>query len=359
MNVSQNYQTVLNQLTLLSQKQGYLKYSDIDKVLEKYEIPIHEFDTLLNALSDRGILLYEKDPRNFDEKSIDEFKDFAQVDYDEVYRNALIIDPRFSVVVNYLNDIIPLQHGEVTALVAHAVEGNEVARQRLFDTHLRAVVRIALNYHDKFNLEFSDAFQLGCIGLQKAILHYDINENFVFGSYVSTYILSTIQRNKSYSSLIRFPVHFSDALLKFEKDYKISFFELNYNNDDILLLSNGLNISNDLAITIFNEVNFINIDSSEALQFVDREADVYDKVQKNNKLIDKLFEKYRESIKDPAKAERDIRVICARFGLYPFARSYTLQEVGEIFNVTRERIRQIESKTMRKLKIIYRTKLDF
>jgi len=230
-------------------------------------------------------------------------------------------------------------------------KGNETARKTLIQSNLRLVVSIAKKYLGR-RLSFLDLIQEGNQGLIKAVEKYDWRRGFKFSTYATWWIRQAITRAiADQSRTIRIPVHMVDSINRYYKTQRRLTQKLGRD-------PKKEEIAKDMQITVPEVENLIKIsqhpkslstpigdDNETTLEQFIADTDkpsLYDSVSKE------FLRDYLNEVLDTL-SEREKKVLIMRFGLDD-GKSKTLEDVGKEFNVTRERIRQIEAKGIRKLR---------
>lgn len=230
------------------------------------------------------------------------------------------------------------------------------AKQKFVLCNLKLVRQIALGYRKTYSsVEIEDLFQMGVIGLIRATEKWDPSREFMFSTYATWWIRQSLTRNATdFGSLIRIPVHMKERIYKVEEyleNYRefFGFESENLEAADALQISEKEYLQIREAIFSFSSMNSIIGRNSELiLEIVNpniEESDFCDPII----LVERdTFVEQLNSVLDTL-SEREAGVISRRFGVN-CDRSMTLDEIGKIYGVTRERIRQIESKSMTKLR---------
>ena len=254
----------------------------------------------------------------------------------------------------YLHEIgsIPLLTAEQEVEIAKRIESGDVqARDQLISANLRLVVSIAKRYLGR-GLSVEDLIQNGNIGIMKAVAKFDYHKGYKFSTYATWWIRQAITRSVAdQGRLVRIPVHMNEKIFKYaraKKDFLQNFgFEpsnrdvadqLGWRVEDVERVSSIVTNPTSLDASIGEDE-----DSSLGDFVPDENAADADTIITNYELTEIL-----RTLMGPL-TEREKGVLVYRFGL-DGAAPLTLEEVGEIYGVTRERIRQLEAKAIRKIK---------
>ena len=343
---------------------GNLTSNDLDAALEDVDLDSEEIDSIYMYLQKEGITLNFKDDvdiGDIDETNIDELK---QIEEEEESREKAA-DISDSVSVNdpvrlYLKEIgkVPLLTAEEEMELAKRMEeGDEEAKKKLAEANLRLVVSIAKRYMGR-GMSFLDLIQEGNLGLIKAVEKFDYKKGFKFSTYATWWIRQAITRAiADQARTIRIPVHMVETINKLtrvsrqllqengrEPTPKEIADEMGYTEEKVREIQKIAQDPVSLETPIGEE------DDSHLGDFIEDEnamapADAASYALLKEQLIEVLG----------TLTEREEKVLRLRFGLDD-GRARTLEEVGRTFNVTRERIRQIEAKALRKLRHPSRSK---
>lgn len=242
---------------------------------------------------------------------------------------------------------------EEKALGKEILQCNNEAKETFINSNYRLVVSIAKKYK-KENVEILDLIQAGNIGLIKAVEKYDYKKGYKFSTYATWWIKQSITRYlDDCESIIRIPVHLNQKInLIKRKKYELS--NKLQREPNIYELSVACRIDVDKILYILEkDKNVISLDTpikddedSSLVEFIPSDSSFTDIVSKEIERIN-LREKIEQVLKELNNQEQ--KVLRMRFGLDD-NKPKTLEEIGKIFGVTRERIRQIESKAIRKLR---------
>jgi len=361
-----NRENAYRQLVKLSEEKGYILFDDIMDCADKWSLPIQDVDWLSNSITTRGILVYDTAPATAQVEDDEDIDDYAQIDYDAVFNRVVEIDPSLEPFITEIRNIKPPQTREMDQLKYQVQEKNLYARQRVIEMHLRFAVRIALQRVEQYDCDMADTLQEACLGLIYAVDKYDPDSSEPFGSYASLWILQNITRTQpTQRPLIYYPFHKKEDYFTLYPIIKAhGFFDWDeglQSNDVRNLVVNKLGCTKEQAEDVIKQCLPVER-LEEAYSMFLKNIDVFEKHEDSSKrdqgesfyakdsfreVENNLFRDEIDQIVDELKP-REQQVIHERYG-FNDGREKTLEEVGSMLGVTRERVRQIESKALKKL----------
>ena len=381
--VSEEKRQAMYNLIDANRQKGYIDYKDIEDGLDKYDLSEDEILSFYDALDAVQITIV--DSKNSDDDEIDLEKDLdivsddedEDIDLDELRsfeeelskedkleairekgKNKVVItdDP----VRMYLKEIgrIPLLTYEEEVELAKRIEaGDQRAKDQLAEANLRLVVSIAKRYVGR-GMQFLDLIQEGNMGLIKAVDKFEHKKGFKFSTYATWWIRQAITRAiADQARTIRIPVHMVETINKLVRAQRQLVQELGRDplpeevaelmNMDVEKVREVQKIAQE---PVSLETPIGEEEDSHLGDFIPDEEILSPSDAATNTMLREQLISVLDTLTD-----RERKVLALRFGLDD-GRTRTLEEVGQAFDVTRERIRQIEAKALRKLKHPSRSK---
>ena len=332
-----------NELVKQGKEKGKITYEELASSLKGLELTSEELDELYNLFSENNIRIVSEDD--------DEEEGEALLLDDNAITKDLTINDPVRMYLKEIGQIKLLTMEEELQLADRILEGDSEAKATLAEANLRLVVSIAKRYVGRGML-FLDLIQEGNIGLMKAVEKFDVSKGYKFSTYATWWIRQAITRAiADQARTIRVPVHMVETINKLARIQRQLTLELNREPTEEEL-AKKMGTTPDKIRDIYKisqepvslETPIGEEDDSHLGDFIKDERNVSPEEYATNELLKDEIAEVLLTL-----TEREEKVIRLRFGLDD-GKSKTLEEVGQIFGVTRERIRQIEAKALRKLR---------
>ena len=355
---STDKKNVISSLIESGKAKGKLSTKDITDALEELDYDVEQVDKLYSMLEGQNIEIVEEGASlDGDLEKLDLDGDDAEDSLDLSFVDGVNIDDPVKVYLKEIGRVPLLSSDEEVELAQRMAEGDAYAKKRLAEANLRLVVSIAQRYVGR-GMQFLDLIQEGNLGLIKAVEKFDHTKGFKFSTYATWWIRQAITRAiADQARTIRIPVHMVETINKVKK---VSSQLLHQNGHDPTAeeIAAALDMPVDKVREIMRvaqepvslETPIGEEEDSHLGDFIpDDDAPAPADAASHTLLKEQLGEVLK------TLTPREEKVLRLRFGLED-GRSRTLEEVGKEFNVTRERIRQIEAKALRKLRHPSRSK---
>ena len=360
MNMGKFSEKLVGLLELAKKKKNVLEYQEISDYFKDQPLDAEQMDKIFDFLEASGVDVLRITENSADDLMLDDDMDIDGLDDEEeveldkidlsVPEGVSIEDP----VRMYLKEIgkVPLLSAEEEIELAKKMEqGDENAKKRLAEANLRLVVSIAKRYVGRGML-FLDLIQEGNLGLIKAVEKFDYHKGFKFSTYATWWIRQAITRAiADQARTIRIPVHMVETINKLIRVSRQLLQELGREPTPEEIAAEL-----DMPVERVREILKISQEPVSLETPIGEEEDSHlgDFIQDDNVPVpaeaaaQTLLKEQLDEVLDTL-TEREQKVLRLRFGMDD-GRARTLEEVGKEFDVTRERIRQIEAKALRKLR---------
>ena len=345
-----NIKSVINELVEIGKKQGFLTYEVIAKKTSNLDLDANSLDELYNALNENNIEIRSEDESDSDTNLLEDDPEF-NIEHIVNESKDMSVNDNVRMYLKEIGKISLLSLDEEQELSKKIASGDEDAKKILAESNLRLVVSIAKRYVGR-GLLFLDLIQEGNIGLMKAVDKFDYDKGFKFSTYATWWIRQAITRALAdQARTIRVPVHMVETINKLARVERQMALDLNREPTDSEL-AKKMNLPLDKIV----EIRRISQDPVSLETPIGEEDDSHlgDFLADERTMGPEEYTDYtmlKEELKQVLETltKREEEVLELRFGLYD-GTCHTLEEVGKKFGVTRERIRQIEAKALRKLR---------
>ena len=337
-------------IALGKKNDNVLTFEQLAEALKGLEIDNDSLDELYNALMENGIEVVSEDSAAAaGGEKVEEEENLVLSD-EEITKDININDP-VRMYLKEIGRISLLSSEEEMDLSVRIANGDEAAKNVLAESNLRLVVSIAKRYVGR-GLLFLDLIQEGNIGLMKAVEKFDYGKGYKFSTYATWWIRQAITRALAdQARTIRVPVHMVETINKMARVQRQMTLELNREpSDEELAEKMGISVEKVREVMKISQ-DPVSLDTpigeeddSHLGDFIKDERSMSPEEYATNEILKEEIQNVLMTLQ-----EREREVLELRFGLVD-GTSHTLEEVGKRFNVTRERIRQIEAKALRKLR---------
>ena len=343
-------------IAMAKKKKNVMDYQEIVNQFAEFNFEEEQYDKIVETLEQKGIdvLRMTEEEDEPDEEALLAVEDAEDVDVENIdlsVPDGISIEDPVRMYLKEIGKVPLLTADEEIELAQRMEEGDEEAKKRLAEANLRLVVSIAKRYVGRGML-FLDLIQEGNLGLIKAVEKFDYRKGYKFSTYATWWIRQAITRAiADQARTIRIPVHMVETINKLIRVSRQLLQELN-REPTPEEIARGMK----MPVERVREILKISQEPVSLETPIGEEEDSHlgDFIKDENVPVPDKAAAYtllREDLDEVLKTltEREQKVLCLRFGLED-GRARTLEEVGKEFNVTRERIRQIEAKALRKLR---------
>lgn len=352
----------------------FLTFDDILDAASTFSLSASEIDRLCDNLQSQGVLLFESEPKLI-ANEVDTFSDYSRTDYDSIFGEVITLSDTLSPLIDIVRNVPPPQFGEVQSLVEQLWYENTYARERLVLSHLRIAIKIALSIAKQYSYAIEDSISASFIGLMEAVEHFDPNGFSTFQSYASMWIQQNIHRYCNPIWMLYYcPVHIKEkmypVLLRYNQNNGMCIYDEEYDSDGVHAIAEEFGFSDDQVERYLRFAYYQLNCRFELDDLIDCESK---NLLSNKVLSNSTIEDYTSQDKSPFEmvservlkstimnlldtfSNREKEIIILRFGLNDGV-PRTLEDVGQVFGITRERVRQIENKCLRRLRHPSRSK---
>lgn len=360
MNMGKFSEKLVELLELAKKKKNVLEYQEINDFFKDQPLDVEQMEKVFDFLEASGVDVLRitenigDDIILDDDLEIDGLEDEEEVELDKIdlsVPEGVSIEDPVRMYLKEIGKVNLLTADEETELAKRMEQGDEAAKKRLAEANLRLVVSIAKRYVGRGML-FLDLIQEGNLGLIRAVEKFDYQKGFKFSTYATWWIRQAITRAiADQARTIRIPVHMVETINKLVRIQRQLLQELGRDpSPEEIGEKMGLTAERVREIQKISqepvslETPIGEEEDSQLGDFIEDDAAIVPPDAASFSMLQEQLSKVLDGL-----AERERKVISLRFGLED-GHPHTLEEVGRQFGVTRERIRQIESKTLAKLR---------
>ena len=359
---AEDTQTALQNLIAQGRKDGMIRASDLNAILEKTELTPEKIEEVYDRFEAMNIQIISAELELEDDGDLslagvlDDDVDLSGVEDEELVDPVDLaaeynLDDPVRMYLKEIGQIKLLSADEEVELAKRISEGDQAAKNKLTEANLRLVVSIAKKYSGR-GLHILDLIQEGNTGLIRAVDKFDWTKGNKFSTYATWWIRQAITRAiADQARTIRVPVHIVEVINKATRCNRKLVQELG-REPTVEEIAKELNLpvekiieaNRTAADTLSLDTPVGDEEDTSIGSFVEDERTPGPADATSNALLAEALKEILDTL-----TEREADVLRMRFGMYD-GRTHTLEEVGQIFGVTRERIRQIENKAIRKLR---------
>ena len=357
---AEELQSALQALIAQGHKEGIIQASDLTALLEKMDLSAEKIEEVYDRIEGMNIQIIGSDlDLDLDDDldlDLDDGLDISQVEEEELVDPVDLaaeynLDDPVRMYLKEIGQIRLLSADEEVDLAKRVSEGDQYAKNKLTEANLRLVVSIAKKYSGR-GLHILDLIQEGNTGLIRAVDKFDWTKGNKFSTYATWWIRQAITRAiADQARTIRVPVHMVEVINKATRCNRKLVQELG-REPTVEEIAAELNLpvekiieaNRTAADTLSLDTPVGDEEDTSIGSFVEDDRTPGPADATSNALLAEALKEILDTL-----TEREADVLRMRFGMYD-GRTHTLEEVGHIFNVTRERIRQIENKAIRKLR---------
>ena len=334
---------------------GFISEDYIFDVLEENRISLFDVEYICDHLLTKGVVIRNEALTDDEE---DEY-DRSNVNYEEVFSEILEIDDTFTDFIEYIRGIKPPQRREWMNLMPQVRLKNAYARNRIFEMYMKVAVRIALIHAKKYHLSLDETIQNAMMGLYVSIDKYETARQENFASYFPLWVRQYIMRDApTLNPSVYFPFHIKEKLFAIYDNMEDYFGDIENRTEPgtelLKSIATELECSIDDARQLFDSLApFESIE--ELLENKENELLLSDDGVGYENMVASAERNFDTDVLHKKLATltyREQEVLRLRYGI-GYDHECTLDEIGQKFNITRERVRQIEAMAMRKIRRCY------
>ena len=350
---------IIQKIYEIYKQKGYISENSVFDLIIDAGLPLDETDRVIDRLLSMGVLIQDEPVPVQSEIDDDEENDVdrTQLDYEEIYSRVLEIDPSLDYIIDYVRQVPAPRTHEISNLMVQAKSGNEYARNRIIELMMKIAIKMALNFTERYHTDLGDTIQYAFEGLIIAYDKFEIGRQDNFTTYAPWWIRQNIDRTIDICAGIHTPVHIDEQIKHVSELMDTHYCDSCTQHDVcpnlIAEICEKVEVDEERAFTY---IMFLmpSVSIEELVENEEEPADAFFFDDMLEEISQRELKQTLASILSTL-TEKEQKVISMRYGLDD-GEEKTLEEVGSEFNVTRERIRQIEAKALRKLRHPSRSK---
>lgn len=335
-NSSDKKQFIEKLLQIEYEKKGFLLEDDIIDICIEHDLDLVEIDSLCDKLLHQKMIVKDTETKK-DSNDNESYVDRSHLDYDALLGKIKMEYPNCAAIIDVISDILPPQSKEWQTIIVEAKNGNSYAKDRMVKMYLRTVMKQAYYFSKDNYCDFEEAFQNGVIGLMNAIEKYDVTSPDLFPSYFPLWVRQYMQRDCTIrGTILRYPAHYKD--------------QLNIVVSDVCKVMEDDNFEEAVGLVTEKAIIHSGLTDEEIYKYILPYVEIPENLEADDYISDMVQGTMKELIERVLEplSDRERLVLRLRYGLVD-NQERTLEEVGNILYVTRERVRQIEAKALRKI----------
>ena len=344
---------IIQKIYEIYKQKGYISENSVFDLIIDAGLPLDETDRVIDRLLSMGVLIQDEPVSVQSEIDDDEENDVdrTQLDYEEIYSRVLEIDPSLDYIIDYVRQVPAPRTHEISNLMVQAKSGNEYARNRIIELMMKIAIKMALNFTERYHTDLGDTIQYAFEGLIIAYDKFEIGRQDNFTTYAPWWIRQNIDRTIDICAGIHTPVHIDEQIKHVSELMDTHYCDSCTQHDVcpnlIAEICEKVEVDEERAVTY---IMFLtpSVSIEELVENEEEPADAFFFDDMLEEISQRELKQTLASILSTL-TEKEQKVISMRYGLDD-GEEKTLEEVGSEFNVTRERIRQIEAKVLRKLR---------
>lgn len=347
------HQEIIDKLYASYNLKGFVSEDEALKLMSVYDISIKDTERIIGKILNLGVIFYS----SFDQTD-DNYLDFGFVNYDDIYNEIIKIDNNLIYLIDYIKKIRPPQKHEFENLYKQSICGNYFAKKRIIEMNMRIAVRQALFFSKKYSYPLEECIQDAFYGLVLGLEKYEPSKSLKFQIHIVWWIRQNLYKYILIGNYqFRYPSHLKEKLFKIyflfknKNDYYLKSNKKIIKRNIRQILNCKKSICNLLYFCLLKPLSFEYLFENFKTYFSDEEDlinNLNDNIT-NQYLHDTIFNIFS------TLRGREADILLLRYGM-GITKSHTLDEIGDKYGLTRERIRQIELKAIRRLRHPKRSK---